>query len=139
MRTFFLKKSLHVSYLQNSLASPKLRDQLMLSDFLNGGYGTRFKDTLRSDNFSTLSSRAFWWLLSICPGHIVYKQDNMCYIESYTPSRFIHQFCYAQLYVGNPNKDLAYQGNLFEVHKVGFTSQSGVLVLNLLFPRSLLS
>lgn len=42
------------------------------------------------------------------------RQDNMCYIEPYTSNRFACQFDYTQLYVGNPNKDLAYQGNLFE-------------------------
>lgn len=36
------------------------------------------------------------------------------YIEPYTPSRFARQFGYMQLYVGNPNKELTYQGNLYK-------------------------
>lgn len=40
-------------------------------DFPDGGYRSRFKDVLGLDNFSTLSSGVFWWLLSIHPGHLI--------------------------------------------------------------------
>lgn len=81
--------------------------------FPNDNYGARFKDNLGLDNFSTLSSGVFWRLINISPSHLVYRQD-MYHIEPYLPSRFACQFDYTQLYVGNPNKVLAYQGNLFE-------------------------
>lgn len=83
-------------------------------DFPNGGYGSRFNDAHRPDNFSTLSSGFFWWLINIHPSHLLYRQDNMCYIEPYIPSLFARQFGYTQLYVGNLNRALVYQGNLFE-------------------------
>lgn len=38
----------------------------------------------------------------------------MCYIELYLSSRFACYFDYTQLYIGNPNKALADQGNLYE-------------------------
>ena len=46
--------------------------------------------------------------------HLVYRSKNICYLESYIPSRFARQFGYDQLYVGNLNTNLAFMGSLFD-------------------------
>lgn len=68
-------------------------------DLPGSGYEFRFKDILEPDNFSVLSLGFFLWLINIRPSHLVNRQDNICYTESYTSSRFAHQFGYNQLYV----------------------------------------
>ena len=41
------------------------------------------------------------------------------------PSRFARQFGYDQLYVGNPNTDLSFSGNLFEGARTWYYSVTG--------------
>ena len=41
------------------------------------------------------------------------------------PNRFARQFGYDQLYVGNPNAQLAFSGNLFEGARAWYYSVSG--------------
>src|SRR4051812_34416107 len=59
-------------------------------------------------------SRPFTWLLNVRPGYHLFRREMECWIEPYTPSRFARQFGYDQLYVGNPNSDLAARGTLLE-------------------------
>ena len=56
----------------------------------------------------------FEWLVRIRPSHLVYMSGDTCYLEPYVPSRFARQFGYDQLYVGNPNLDLAFMGSLID-------------------------
>jgi len=46
-------------------------------------------------------------------------------IEPYMPNRFARQFGYDQLYVGNPNAQLAFSGNLFEGARAWYYSVAG--------------
>ena len=41
------------------------------------------------------------------------------------PSRFARQFGYDQLYIGNPNADLSFSGNLFEGARAWYYSMAG--------------
>jgi len=41
------------------------------------------------------------------------------------PSRFARQFGYDQLYIGNPNADLSFSGNLFEGARAWYYSVAG--------------
>ena len=76
------------------------------------GYGKEFKDV--GDGKTSLSWEIFEWLVSIRPSHLVYRSGDTCYLESYVPSRFTHQFGYDQLYVGNPNTNLAFLRSLID-------------------------
>ena len=42
------------------------------------------------------------------------RSGDTCYLEPYVPSRFARQFGYDQLYVGNPNSNLAFMGSLID-------------------------
>lgn len=46
--------------------------------------------------------------------HLVLCLEDVCYVEPYHPNHFFHQFGYGQLYVGNPNKLIRFEGNLFQ-------------------------
>jgi len=61
-----------------------------------------------------LSRGVFEWLVSIRPSHLVYQSGDICYLEPYVPCRFARQFGYDQLYVGNPNINLAFMGSLID-------------------------
>ena len=52
--------------------------------------------------------------MCIRPCHLVYRCEDVCFLEPYLPSRFARQFGYDQLYIGNPNLGLSASGNLFE-------------------------
>ena len=62
----------------------------------------------------SLTRGVFEWLVSIRPSHLVYKSGDPCYLEPYVPSQFARQFGYDQLYVGNPNTNLAFMGSLID-------------------------
>ena len=83
-------------------------------EFLGGAYGEKYIDAGTADGFTPLSNGVFWWLLSIRPGYLVFRQGNLCSIEPYLPCRFARQFGYDQLYVGNLNLHLRVSGNLYE-------------------------
>ena len=42
------------------------------------------------------------------------QERDTCYSKPYVPSRFARQFKYDQLYVGNPNTNLAFIGSLID-------------------------
>ena len=76
------------------------------------GYEEEFKDA--GEGQSSLTWGVFEWLVSIRPSHLLYRSGNTCYLEPYIPSRFARQFGYDQLYVGNPNLNLAFLGSLID-------------------------
>ena len=76
------------------------------------GYDEEFRDA--GEGQSSLSRGVFEWLVSIWPSHLLYRSGDTCYLEPYVPSRFARQFGYDQLYVGNPNLDLAFMGSLID-------------------------
>ena len=76
------------------------------------GYDEEFEDA--GEGRSSLSQGVFEWLVSIRPSHLLYRSGDTCYLEPYVPSRFARQFGYDQLYVGNPNSDLAFMGSLID-------------------------
>jgi len=82
---------------------PRIRD---------AGYDEVFKDA--GEGQSSLSRAVFEWLVSIRPSHLLYRSGDTCYLEPYVPSRFARQFGYDQLYVGNPNLNLAFLGSLID-------------------------
>jgi len=77
------------------------------------------------DDFTSLQSGVFWWLINIWPGYLLFRQGNSCTIEPYMPSRFARQFGYDQLYVGNPKAQLAFSENLFEGARAWYYSVAG--------------
>jgi len=74
---------------------------------------------------SPLSFWIFWWLINIQPGYLVFQQDNACTIKPYMPSRFVRQFGYDKLYIGNPNASFRFSGNLFEGARAWYYSSAG--------------
>jgi len=78
----------------------------------DAGYGEKFKDV--GDGKTSLSQGIFEWLVSIRPSYLVYRSGDICYLEPYVPSQFSRQFEYDQLYVGNPNTNLAFMGSLID-------------------------
>jgi len=50
----------------------------------------------------------------IKPSHLLYRCGDICYLESYVPSRFARQFEYDQLYVNNLNLCLEHIGSLID-------------------------
>ena len=78
---------------------PQIRD---------AGYGEEFKDI--GDGRTSLNRGVFEWLVSIRTSHLVYRSRDICYLEPYVPSHFARQFENDQLYVGNPNTNLAFMG-----------------------------
>jgi len=80
----------------------------------DASYGDKFANLVGPDGFTWLSSSAFWWLINIRPGYLVFRQGNSYTLEPYTPCWFARQFDYDQLYIGNPNPSLCFSENLFE-------------------------
>jgi len=76
------------------------------------GYNEEFHDV--ESGRSPMSRGVFEWLVCIRPSHLLYRSGDTCYMEPYIPSRFARQFGYDQLYVGNPNPDLAFMGSLID-------------------------
>ena len=72
-----------------------------------------------------LPSGVFLWLINIRPGYLIFRQGNSCTIEPYMPNRFARQFSYDQLYIGNPNADFSFSGNLFEGARAWYYSVAG--------------
>jgi len=72
----------------------------------DAGYGEEFKDV--EDGRTSLSRGVFERLVSNRPSNLVYRSGDTCYLEPYVPSQFVRQFEYDQLYVGNPNTNLAF-------------------------------
>lgn len=59
----------------------------------------------------------------------------MCYIELYFSNHFTRQFSYNQLYIDNPSKAVAYQGNLFEGARGWFYLIAGSTGVEFTLPR----
>jgi len=78
----------------------------------DAGYGEEFKDV--GDGKTSLSRGVFEWLVSIRPSLLVYRSGDTCYLEPYVSSQFALQFGYDQLYIGNPNTNLAFLGSLID-------------------------
>ena len=57
-------------------------------DFPRTAYGEQFFDQPGTDGFTTLSAGISWWLINICPGYLVFWQENVCIIEPYLLSWF---------------------------------------------------
>ena len=76
-----------------------------------------FRDA--ESGWSPMSRGVFEWLVSIRPSHLLYRSGDTCYLEPYVPSQFARQFGYDQLYVGNPNLDLAFMGSLIDGARPG--------------------
>jgi len=93
--------------------------------FANGSYGDVFQDAPSADKYNVLSLGCFRWLINIRPGYLVCRFGPMCLIEPYLPSRFARQFGYDQLYVGNPNRWLAYEGSLIDRARAWLWSSAG--------------
>lgn len=68
----------------------------------------------KAGNDTSLPREAFYWLLNIRLGYLVYVPGRTPVLEPYVPCRFARQFGYDQLYVGNPNSDLRCRGTLFD-------------------------
>jgi len=83
-------------------------------DIHDASYEDKFADLVGLDGFTRLPSDIFWWLINIRPGYLVFRQGNSDTVEPYMPCRFAGQFGYDQLYIGNPNLNLCFCGNLFE-------------------------
>lgn len=77
-------------------------------------FGMDLVDIAGQDVYIMLSIEAFSWLVSIQPGYLVYWLNDHCVIEPYMPNIFAGQFGYDQLYVNNPNLDLAYKEVLLD-------------------------
>jgi len=114
---FFIRKTI-LSGLNYQLARyfPEIHD---------ASYGERFFDFVGPDGFTTLPSGIFWWLINIRSGYLVFRQGDSCMIEPYMPSRFVRQFGYDQLYIGNPNSSLCFNGNLFKGARAWYYSSAG--------------
>jgi len=82
----------------------------------DAGYDEEFKGV--GDGKTSLSKGIFEWLVSIRPSHLVYRSGDTCYLEWYVPSWFARQFGYDQLYVGNPNTNMAFMGSLIDGARV---------------------
>src|SRR4051812_15024554 len=98
--------------------------------------GGSFVDLAGGDGSTVLAPGPFTWLLSIRPGYHLFRREMECWIEPYTPSRFARQSGYDQLYVGNPNSDLAAQGTLLEGARAWFYSIAGGTGATFLLPSS---
>lgn len=95
-------------------------DYQLYTYFPNIDYGEKFTDLLGHDQFTFLSSGSFYWLINIKQRHLVFGQDSTCYSEPYYPSCFARQFRYDHIYVGNPNPNIKYDGNLLEGERVWY-------------------
>src|SRR3954467_1588537 len=95
-----------------------------------------FVNLAREDGSTMLAPGPFTWLLNIRPGYHLFRREMECWIEPYTPSRFARQFGYDQLYVGNPNSDLAVRGTLLEGARAWFYSIAGGIRATFLLPSS---
>ena len=114
---FFVRKCiLNDSNYQLNRCFPEITDT---------SYGDKFANLARSDDFTRLPSGVFWWLINIRPGYLLFRQGNSYTIEPYMPSGFAQQFCYDQLYIGNPNADLSFSGNLFKGARAWYYSVAG--------------
>jgi len=76
----------------------------------DASYEDKFADLAGPDEFTRLPSGVFWWLINIRHGYLIFQQGDSCTIESYMPSCFARQFGYDQLYIGNPNTGLRFEG-----------------------------
>jgi len=75
-------------------------------------YGEEFMDVGTGHTF--LGQGPFRWLISIQPSHLLCCLGDTCLLEPYVLSRFARQFGYDQLYVGNPNTKLGFEGSLID-------------------------
>src|SRR3954469_24682551 len=98
--------------------------------------GGSFVDLAGEDGSTTLAPGPFTWLLNIRPRYHLFRREAECWVEPYTPSRFARQFGYDQLYVGNPNLDLAAQGTLLEGARAWFYSIAGGTGVTFSLPSS---
>lgn len=53
--------------------------------FPRGQYGECFVDIVWEDNFTTLLSSYFWWLINIRPNHLIFWQGRHYWIEPSLP------------------------------------------------------
>src|SRR4051812_11108535 len=98
--------------------------------------GGSFVDLAGEGGSTVLAPGPFTWLLNIRPGYHLFRREMECWIEPYTPSRFARQSGYDQLYVGNPNSDLAAQGTLLEGARAWFYSIAGGTAVTFSLPSS---
>src|SRR3954463_12512924 len=98
--------------------------------------GGSFVDLAEEDGTTMLAPGPFTWLLNIRHGYHLFRREMECWIEPYTPSRFARQFRYDQLYVGNPNSDLATRGTLLEGARAWFYSIAGGTRVTFSLPSS---
>ena len=89
-------------------------------EIFGASYGDKFADLAGPDDFTRMPSGVFWWLINIRPGYLLFRQGNSCTIEPYMPSRFARQ-----LYIGNPNADLSFSGDLFKGARAWYYSVAG--------------
>lgn len=90
--------------------------------FPGENYSNQLEDKLGNDGYTTLLLGYFCWLINIWPGHLVFRQRRICFMELYTPNHFARQLGYDQLYVGNLNPHFHRDGKLFwgDVSMVSF-------------------
>src|SRR5436190_11965350 len=84
-----------------------------------------FVDLAGEHGSTMLAPGPFTWLLNIRPGYHLLRRKMECWIEPYTPLRFARHFGYDQLYIGNPNSDLAARGTSLEGARAWFYSTAG--------------
>ena len=113
---FILKTILNGGNSQLDRCFPEIHD---------ASYGDKFADLVGPDGFTQLSSGVFWWLINIRPGYLIFQQGNSCTVEPYMSCQFAWQFGYAQLYIGNPNTNFSFCGNLFEGTRAWYYSVAG--------------
>ena len=116
----------YIYYVRKCLSDPaNYQLNRCLLQIPDASFGDLLVDSVGPDDFTRLSAGAFWWLLNIRPGYVLFRQGTSCTIEPYMPNRFARQFGYDQLYVGNPNARLAFEGNLFEGARAWYYSVAG--------------
>jgi len=116
----------YIYYIRKRLSAPaNYQLNRCLLQIPGASYGDLLVDSAGPDDFTRLSQGAFWWLLNIRPGYMLFRQGTSCTIEPYMPNRFARQFGYDQLYIGNPNAYLAFEGNLFEGARAWYYSVAG--------------
>jgi len=117
--------SLYVLYQQNHSERLQLPASRCFPDIQDTSYGDCFLDFTGPDRFTTLSTGVFYWLINFRPEYLIFRQGDTCTIKPYGPSQFTRQFGYDQLYMGNPNIGLRFNGNLFEGTQTWYFHMAG--------------
>ena len=131
----FLQRLEGFSWTHNYL--PKVRESLSsdlsYSVFCRSsdvpGLGRPYHDVSSKAGIDTsLSRKAFQWLLNIHPGYLVYVPGCVLMLEPYMPSRFAWHFGHDQIYVGNPNRTCVTRATCLMRPGHGSSTSQGVLV-----------